>query len=313
MQKTIKELELLIIGAGAAGLSAGIYAAMLKVDTLILEDQLIGGQILDAYSVENYPGFISTTGAELMDIMHQQAEKQGAKVDEFDTIISVKLTDNEKIVETDSYIYKPKAVIIAAGMKRRTLPLPEETKFKSKGVHYCELCDGHLYEGKKIVVVGGGRAGVGAAISLTRYAQEIILIHHRDTLQAEAKVIDQLLANPKIKVMYNTEIVTLQGDKHLEQVVVENNQTKEQTTLEVPGMFVFIGWIPRTDMYAPYLDLDSQGNIIAGEDCQTKVAGVFVAGDVRSKKIRQLTTAVSDGTVAALNAEEYLGELKNSK
>ena len=313
MQKPIKELELLIIGAGAAGLSAGIYAAMLKVDTLILEDQLIGGQILDAYSVENYPGFINTSGAELMGIMHQQAEKQGAKIDEFDTISSVKLTDLEKIIETDSFIYKPKAVIIAAGMKRRTLPLPEETKFKSKGVHYCELCDGHLYEGKKIMVVGGGRAGVGAAISLTRYASEVILVHHRDTLQAEAKVQDELLANPKIKVMYNNQILELQGDKHLERVVLENTQTKEQTIVEVPGMFVFIGWIPRTDMYAPYIDLDKYGNIIAGEDCQTKVAGVLVAGDVRSKKIRQLTTAVSDGTVAAINAEEYIKDLKNKK
>ena len=313
MQKPIKELELLIIGAGAAGLSAGIYAAMLKVDTLILEDQLIGGQILDAYSVENYPGFINTTGAELMEIMHQQAEKQGAKVDEFDTILSVKLTDTDKIIETDSFIYKPKAVIIAAGMKRRTLPLPEETKFKSKGVHYCELCDGHLYEGKKIMVVGGGRAGVGAAISLTRYASEVLLIHHGPSLQAEAKVQDELLANAKIKVLYNMQVVTLQGEQNLERVVLENVNTKEQTTIEVPGMFVFIGWIPRTDMYSPYIELDSYGNIVAGEDCQTKVAGVFAAGDVRSKKIRQLTTAVSDGTVAAINGEEYLKNLKYSR
>lgn len=310
MSKPIKEIDLLIIGAGAAGLTAGIYAAMLKLDTLILEDQLIGGQILDAYSVENYPGFISATGSEIMQNMHTQAEKQGAQIDEFDTIIDIALSEQEKIVETETYIYKPKALIIAAGMKRRTLPLQAAEKFKSRGVHYCELCDGHLYDGKKIAVIGGGRAGVGAAISLTRYAKEIVLIHHGAELQAEAKVIDELKNKPQISVMYNTQVIALDGGKHLEKVTLENTVTKATTEIELDGMFVFIGWIPRTDIYAKYLKLDPYGNIITDEDCQTTFPGVFAAGDVRSKKIRQLTTAVADGTIAAINAEEYIKEHK---
>lgn len=304
--KPIKKIDVVIIGAGVAGLTAGIYAAMQKLDTLILEDQLVGGQILDANVVENYPGFTSTSGSSLAERMHEQAISLGANIDEFDSIVSVKLTDAEKIVETDRFIYHPKAVIIAAGMKRRPLPIKEETKYRSRGIHYCELCDGHMYEGKEIAVIGGGRGGVGAALSLSKYATKITLIHHGDKLAADPRTIEKLQADSKIHVMLNSEVVSAAGDGHLESLTIADLNTQKHHELKVQGAFVFVGWLARTDIYKDYIKLDAGGNIIAGEDCKTNVLGVFAAGDVRQKLVRQLTTAVSDGTIAAVMAEEYI-------
>lgn len=306
MSKKEKELDLLIIGAGPAGLTAGIYAGRLKLNTLIIEDELIGGQIKESYIVENYPGFNSISGSELVDKFQQQAINSGALIDEFDKIISVKLTDNDKIVETENYIYRPKAVIIASGAKRRELPIAEERKFHGKGIHYCELCDGALYEGKEIAVVGGGNSAVEAADFLSKYASKITLIHQFDHLQADKRNQEELFSNKKITVMWNSEITSAIGDDSLKAVIVENRISKEVSELKIDGVFVNIGMLPRTDLYREVLNLDGFGNIIADETCQTNIKGVFAAGDVRSKQFRQLTTAVSDGTVAALMAERFI-------
>lgn len=306
MNKEEKALDLLIIGAGPAGLTAGIYAGRLKLNTLIIEDELIGGQIKESYIVENYPGFNSISGSELVDKFQQQAVNSGALIDEFDKIISVKLSNNDKIIETENYIYRPKAVIIASGAKRRELPIAEERKFHGKGIHYCELCDGALYEGKEIAVVGGGNSAVEAADFLSKYASKITLIHQFDHLQADKRNQEELFNNKKVTVMWNSEITSAVGDDSLKAVIVENRISKEASELKIDGVFVNIGMLPRTDLYRDLLDLDSFGNIIAGETCQTNIKGVFAAGDVRSKQFRQLTTAVSDGTVAALMAEKFI-------
>ncbi len=304
MIKKEKKLDLLIIGAGPAGLTAGIYAARLKLKTLILEDELVGGQIKDAYLVENYPGFISITGSELIDKIQNQAINCGVEIDEFDKIISVKLTNSEKVIETKSYIYKPKAVIIAAGAKKRELTIPEEGKFHGKGIHYCELCDGHLYEGKHIAVVGGGNSALQAANFLSKYAEKITLIHELNHLQADKKNQQELFDNKKIEILWNSKIQHAIGDNKLEAVLIEN--IKETYKLDLDGIFVYIGLSPRTDLYKDYLNLNNYGNIEAGETCETNVKGVFAAGDVRTKIFRQLTTAVSDGTIASLMAEKYI-------
>lgn len=304
MDKKEKTLDLLIIGAGPAGLTAGIYAGRLKLKTLILEDELVGGQIKDAYIVENYPGFNSISGSELIDKIQEQAINCGVEIDEFDKILSVRLTDNEKIIETKSYIYKPKAVIIASGSKKRELPIPEEKKFHGNGIHYCELCDGSLYEGKHIAVVGGGNTAVGAANFLSKYAKKVTLIHKRDHLRADKKSQEELFNNKKIEILWNSKIKQAIGNERLEAVIVENE--KEAYKLELDGIFAYIGLTPRTDLYKDYLKLDNYGNIEAGESCETNVKGVFAAGDVRTKVFRQLTTAVSDGTAAALMAEKYI-------
>lgn len=304
MNKKEKKLDLLIIGSGPAGLTAAIYAARLKLKTLILEDELVGGQIKDAYTVENYPGFISISGSDLIDKIQNQAVNYGVEIDEFDKIVSVKLTNNEKIIETKSYIYKPKAVIIAAGAKKRELPISEEKNFHGKGIHYCELCDGHLYEGKHIAVVGGGNSAVQAANFLSKYAKKITLIHKRNYLRADKKNQQELFDNKKVEILWNSKIQHAIGDNKLEAVLIENE--KETYKLDLDGIFVYIGVAPRTDLYKDYLNLNSSGNIEAGETCETNIKGVFAAGDVRTKPFRQLTTAVSDGTTAALMAEKYI-------
>lgn len=306
MNKKEKELDLLIIGAGVAGLTAGLYAARLKLDTLIIEDGLVGGQIRDAYVVENYPGFNRIGGRELTDRMQEQSKLAGAVIDEFDSILSVTLTDEEKVIETENYRYRPKAVIIASGAKRRELPIPEEKKFHANGIHYCELCDGHLYEGKHVAVIGGGSSAVAAADYLSKYAGKVTLIHCLNQLQADKKSQEELFANSKVEVLWNFEVKQVIGDAILEGIVLENSETKECTELKLDGIFVYIGYLPRTEMYKDYVDIDDDGNIVAGETCETNVKGVFAAGDVRKKLFRQLTTAVSDGTVAALMAEEYI-------
>lgn len=306
MSKIEKKLDLIIIGAGPAGLTAGIYAGRLKLKTLILEDELVGGQIKEAYIVENYPGFSKISGSDLIDKFQEQALEAGVTIDEFDNIISVKLTDEEKIVETNSFIYKPKAVIIASGSKRRELPIPEEKKFHSKGIHYCELCDGSLYDGKHVAVVGGGYSAVGAANFLKRFASKITLIHRSDYLHADKISQEELLQDEKVVDMPNYKITSALGDAEITGVKLENVKTNKASELKLDGVFVYIGLVPRTDLYKNYLNIDEFGNIVADETCETNVKGVYAAGDVRTKKFRQLTTAVSDGTVAALAAEKYI-------
>ena len=305
-EKEEKKVDLLIIGAGAAGLTAGIYGARAKLDTLLLEDALVGGQIRDAYLIENYPGFSSVGGVELAERMHKQCQEAGAKIDDFDAVEAVDFSKAEKIVETTACRYLAKAVIIAAGSKRRQLPISEEERFRGNGIHYCELCDGRFYEGKEIAVVGGGSAAVGAVQHLSNYAAKITLIHRSAKLRADQKSQQALLQNPKVEVLWNSEIKAALGEKRLSGVVLENRLNGERSELALDGIFVYIGSVARTDIYKEFLELDAEGCIVAGEDCKTAVPGVFVAGDVRSKRFRQLTTAVSDGTVAALMAEEYI-------
>jgi thioredoxin reductase (NADPH) len=306
MNKTVKNIDLLIIGAGAAGLTAGLYAARLKLDTLIIENELVGGQIRDAYVVENYPGFNKISGSELTDRMQEQSKLAGAIIDEFDQVLAVKLTDDEKIIETENYLYKAGAVIIASGAKRKELPIPEEKQFHGNGIHYCEICDGHLYEGKHVGVIGGGGSAVGAAIFLTKYASKVTLIHHSTQLRADKTSQAELFANEKIEILWNSEVKQALGTKKLEAVIMENPQSQERRELKLDGLFVYIGSNPSTEIYQDYVDVNAYGNIIAGENCETNVQGVFAAGDVRQKPVRQLTTAVSDGTVAALLAEKYI-------
>jgi len=307
MEKAHKAIDVVIIGSGVTGLTAALYAGRMKLSTLVLETDLVGGQIVNASEIENYPGFTSIRGSELVEKIRQQAELFGASIDEFDKIINVELTDTKKIVETESFIYEPKVVIIATGMTRRKLPLPEESRFLSKGIHYCELCDGHMYQDKTIAVVGGGNAALDAAKFLTKYAKKLYIIHRSPVLTADVLTQENVLKNPMVEVLLNTEIRKAKGDKTLEMLELYGKTEGKTYELPVDGLFVDIGVVPNTAMFSKYINIDSAGNILAGEDCKTNVAGVFAAGDVRAKQIRQLTTAMADGTVAAILAEKYIG------
>ncbi|AJA49848.1 34.2 kDa protein in rubredoxin operon [Clostridium pasteurianum DSM 525 = ATCC 6013] len=305
--KEEKQLDLVIIGAGPAGLTAAIYAIRAKLNTLVLENELVGGQIRETYTVENFPGFNVISGADLADKMEEHAASIGVNIDQFSNIEKIKLSDDEKIIETEDVIYKVKALIIATGAKSRRLPIPEEEKLHGKVIHYCELCDGALYQGKDLVVVGGGNSAVEAAIFLTKYARNITIVHQFDYLQAQKYSQDELFKHKNVKIIWDSEIRNIVGENEIEKIVVENVKTKQKTELKADGVFVYIGYEPKTELFKDSININKWGYIETDENMETNIKGVFAAGDVRSKLIRQLTTAVSDGTVAALMAEKYIG------
>ena len=312
MSKEIKELDLIIIGGGPAGLTAAIYAGRAKLDVLLLENKILGGQVRNSFTIENYPGFKSVQGSRLADLMQEQAAEFGAVIDEFDLIEKIYLSDDEKIIETEMYIYKPKAVIIATGAVPKKLPIKGEKEFQGKGIHYCAVCDGAMYEGKNIAVVGGGNAALEEALFLTRFAEKVYLIRRYDYFRAEKSVIEEVYNNPKIEVLLNEDLIEAKGDDFLKKVVLRNTVSNEISELEVEAVFGYIGTEPKTSDVKEYVKVTEQGYIITDEDMQTNIKGVYAAGDVRDKKYRQITTAVSDATIALLNAEKYVlqGEKK---
>lgn len=308
MNKPIKELDLIIIGGGPAGLTAAMYAGRAKLNTLLLENKLIGGQVRNSFTIENYPGFKSIKGEELANVFQSQAEAFGAIIDEFDSIQRIDVSNEEKIIETETYIYKPKAIIIATGALPKKLPIPQEKEFEGKGIHYCAVCDGAMYEGKKIAVVGGGNSTLEEAIFLTRFAEKVYIIRRYDYFKAEQLLIDEAFNNPKIEILLNEDLIEARGATFLESVKLKNTKSGEISSLDVKAIFACIGTEPKSDEIKEYLNVNKQGYIITDENMQTNVKGVYAAGDVREKKYRQITTAVADGTIALLSAEKYILE-----
>ncbi|EKQ52119.1 MULTISPECIES: thioredoxin-disulfide reductase [unclassified Clostridium] len=306
MGKEKKELDLIIIGGGPAGLAAAMYAGRAKLNLLLLENEIVGGQVRNSYTIENYPGFKSIEGGDLADIFQEQARELGAVIDEFDPIQSIDITNDNKIIETESYIYEPKAIIIATGAAPRKLPIPQESEFAGRGIHYCAICDGAIYQDKKIAVVGGGNSALEESIFLTRFAEKVYLIRRYDYFKGEQALIEEVFNHPKIEVLLNEDLVAARGNEFLESIDIKNTKTQEIRNLEVNAVFGCIGTEPRTEKFKDYLKLDEQGYIIADEDMQTNIEGVYAAGDVRKKKYRQITTAVADGTIALLAAEKYI-------
>lgn len=311
MSKEIIDLDLSIIGGGPAGLTAAIYAARAKMDMVLFENQLLGGQVRNSYLIENYPGFKNVSGGELADIMTDQARELGAKIEEFSKILNVELYDDDKFIETKKYIYKPKAVIISTGAIPKKLTIPKEEKFSGRGVHYCAVCDGAMYEGTVVGVVGGGNSALEEALFLTKFASKVIMIRRYDYFKGEKARIDEVLNNPKIEVMFNWDLVDVDGDDFVNRAIIKNIQTGEEKEIELSAVFGYIGTEPKTELFKDYLRLTPQGYIITDEYMQTNIKGVYGAGDVRDKRFRQITTAVSDGTIAALSAEKYIVKKKD--
>lgn len=310
MVKEIKELDLIIIGGGPAGLTAAIYAGRAKLNTLLLENKILGGQVRNSFTIENYPGFKSIQGGKLADLFQEQAAEFGAVIDEFDLIEKIDLSKEEKVIETETFIYKPKAVIIATGAVPRKLPIKGEKNFAGKGIHYCAVCDGAMYEGKNIAVVGGGNAALEEALFLTKFAEKVYLIRRYNYFKGEQSVIDEVFNHPKIEVLLNEDVIEAKGQDFLNSVVLKNTLDGIISELKVDAIFGYIGTEPKTEEVKKYLNLNEQGYIITNEDMETNIKGVYAAGDVREKKYRQITTAVSDGTIALLNAEKYILERK---
>jgi thioredoxin reductase (NADPH) len=310
VDKEIKELDLLIIGGGPAGLTSAIYAARAKMNMVLLENQLLGGQVRTSYTIENYPGFKTIPGGDLADIMAEQAKELGAKIESFSQILKVELSHNEKVIETKKAIYKPKAIIISSGATPKKLPIPNEEKFSSRGIHYCAVCDGAMYEDSIVGVVGGGNSALEEALFLTKFASKVVMIRRYDYFKGEKSVIDEVLENPKIEVMYNWDLVNVEGENFVNKAVIKNTKTGEEKEIELNAVFGYIGTVPKTELFKDFIYLTPQGYVITDESMQTNIKGVYAAGDVREKQFRQITTAVADGTIAALAAEKYIVEKK---
>jgi len=311
MNKEVKTLDLVVLGGGPAGLTAAIYASRAKLNILLLENALLGGQVRNSFTIENYPGFRTIEGTELADRMQEQAEAVGAVIDEFDTVINVNLEENNNRVETEQFIYKPKAIIISTGAMPKKLPLQNEAEFAGRGIHYCAVCDGVMYEGKVIGVVGGGNAALEEAVFLSKFAEKVYIIRRHDYFNGERSTLEEVNSNSKIEILYNQDLVSVKGKEFVEEVVIKNTISGEEKAIRINALFGYIGTEPKTKTFKKYIDLTSKGYIITDERMRTNIPGVFAAGDVRDKEYRQITTAVADGTIAALEVEKYIKRINN--
>ena len=300
--------DIAIIGAGWAGLTAAVYARRAGKTVIVIEGESFGGQIASSPLVENYPGIKSITGLELTNGLLQQATDLGAKI-EIDRVKEVQNFPDKKILLTEFGQYEAKTLIIATGVTRRKLGLPREAELTGKGVAYCTVCDGAFFKNKVTAIAGGGNAAVRGAMYLSEYCEKVYLIHRRDQFRAEQKLVETAKKIKNIEFILNSKVITLNGEKKLASVTLENNQG-EKSELITDGLFVAIGQKPNNAVFANLLKLDEEGFIVAGEDCLTQVEGIFVAGDCRTKQVRQLTTAGADGAIAALTAGEYLDQRK---
>ncbi|QAS62065.1 thioredoxin-disulfide reductase [Clostridium septicum] len=310
-----KIFDLVIIGAGSAGLSAGIYATRAKLNTLIIEKSSPGGQITKTSEIVNYPGIRKTSGHELMEEMRLQAEDFGVKFQRAE-VNDVDLSNEVKILKTDIGEIKGRAVIIATGATPRKLGFPGEEEFAGRGVAYCATCDGEFFKGLEVLVIGAGFAACEEAIYLTRFAKKVTIIAREPDFTCAKSIGDKVKAHPKIDIKFNTEVVEAIGDDLLRSVKLINNVTYEKSEYFPPkedgtfGIFIFAGYVPQTSVFKNHIELDNFGYIITDENMQTNIKGVYAAGDLRPKSLRQVVTAVADGAIAATDAEKYIFEEK---
>ena len=306
--------DVIVIGGGAAGMSAGIYSGRAKMKTLVLEQGSVGGQAKTTNEIVNYPGVRHTTGPKLMEEMHLQAEDFGVKFAQAE-VLEAKLEGEIKVLKTTNGDYETRSVIIATGATPRTLGFPGEAEYRGRGVAYCATCDGEFYTGLEVFVIGAGFAAAEEAIFLSRFARKVTVIAREPEFTCAKTIADKVLAHPKIEVKFNTEIVEATGDELLRRVKFINNQTQETfehvaAEDETFGIFIFAGYVPQTKVFNGLVDMDKWGYIITDENMHTSVEGVYAAGDLRPKVLRQVVTAVADGAIASLEAEKYVAHQK---
>lgn len=300
--------DIIIIGAGTAGLSAAIYGVRAGKSVLILEENVYGGQILATPEVENYPGIRQISGYEFAENLYQQAIGLGAEL-KYEKAVRITEEGTEKKVMTNRGVHSGKSVILATGAKNRHLGLEREEELTGAGISYCATCDGAFYRGKDVAVVGGGSTALEDAGFLSNYCRTVYIIHRRDQFRGEDRLVRALQKKENVRYVLDSQVIRLNGEKRLESVTVKNRRTEEEQELLVSGLFVAIGQVPDNRSFSELAELDESGYIRANEDCRTKTEGIFTAGDCRTKTVRQLATAASDGAVAALAACGYLGQL----
>ncbi len=307
--------DLIIIGGGPAGLSAGLYAGRAKLRTLIIEKEHTGGQITTTAEVVNYPGIVKTSGAEMTSQMRIQAENFGVKFQTAD-VTDVDFNGDVKTIKTNIGDIQGRSVIIATGASPRKLGFPGEIEYGGRGVAYCSTCDGEFFKGLEVLVIGAGFAAAEEAIYLTRFAKKVIIVAREPDFTCAKSIGDKVKANKNIEIRFNTEVVEAVGDDLLRSVKLINNVTKETSEYYPPkedgtfGIFVFVGYQPQTDIFKNKVDMDRWGYILTDDNMKTNVEGVYAAGDLRPKMLRQVVTAVADGAIAATDAEKYVASEK---
>jgi thioredoxin reductase (NADPH) len=302
--------EVVIVGSGPAGLAAAIYAGRSQLSPLLVTGNALGGQAATTSEVENYPGFPQGIGGmELTQLMQQQAERFGARV-QMDEVVAADLRQHPFPIKTYGETYEARTLIIATGVSPRLLGVPGEDEFKGRGVSYCATCDGFFYRDKTVAVVGGGDAAVEEAIFLTRFAQRVYIIHRRNRLRAQKVVQQRAFENDKIEVVWNSIVTAVLGKETVSGVRLSNVETGEETTLAVDGVFTYIGTVPNTQLFEGQLELDDRGYIVTDQRMHTSVPGVFAAGDVQERVLRQVVTAVGSGAIAAMEAERFIAEME---
>ena len=304
-----RNYDVIIIGGGPAGLTAGIYAARAGLATLLIEREMMGGQSANVEHIENYPGFPEGIGGfDLAQLMQQQAEKFGTKV-MYGEATGLELTGkNLKVIKTNEGDFEAKAVIITGAAKRRKLGVPGEAEFTGKGVSYCATCDAPLFRDQPIAVAGGGNSAITEALHLARFASKVTVIHRRDQLRATAILQEAAFAEPKIKFLWDTVIEKVEGEDFVKRLRLSNAKTGVKSVLEAAGLFVSVGFEPDTGYLNGLVALDNEGHIVTNAEMETSVPGIFAAGDTRAKMARQVITAAGDGATAAVAAEHYITE-----
>ena len=304
--KAKKDYEVIIIGGGPAGLSAGIYTSRARLNSLLIERGVVGGRITDAELVENYPGFAEgISGAELGQLMQQQAAKYGLNIVTAE-VTGLELKNDKKVVRTTKGNFKAKAVIIASGSERGKLGIPGEKELAGKGVSYCATCDAPFFKEKPVAVVGGGNAAISEALHLAKFASKVIVIHRRDQLRATRIMEEKARAAANIEFLWDTVVEKIEGQDEVKRLKLRQVKTGKQSTLEVTGIFVAVGLKPSTDFVKGVLPLDKTGYIVTDDRMETKIAGIFAAGDIRQSSPRQAITAAGDGATAAVFADKFL-------
>ena len=301
--------DVIILGGGAAGLTAGIYTSRAKLKTLILNEGVVGGQMVLTDEIANYPGVENINGFQLARIMKKQAKTFGCTIKSNIKITRMELDTPLKTVEVNNKTtYSAKAVIIASGGLARNLNVPGESNFQGSGISYCATCDGDFFQDKEIIVVGGGNSALEEAVSLTKYASKVTIVHEFDHFQAYPSAVDEAKNNDKIHFIMESTIAAFKGEDSLKTAVIRHIPSGKESDMTIDGVFIFIGYVPNTEPFKGLIALNERKEIIADDLRKTDVDGVFAAGDCLAKRYRQVTTAVADGTIAALSAIEYVNQ-----
>lgn len=305
--------DVVIAGVGPAGMTAAVYASRANLDTLMIERGIPGGQVANTEDVENYPGFDHILGPDLSNKMFEHAKKFGAEY-AYGDISEVVDHGDYKVVKTADQEYKTRAVIIATGAEQKKLGIPGEEEFVGRGVSYCAVCDGAFFKDKELAVIGGGDSAVEEGIYLTKFAKKVTIIHRRDELRAQKIIQERAFNNDKIDFIWNTEVEKINGpDGKVSNLSLVNRETGEKSTFDVDGVFIYIGTIPLSEPFKSLDITNDEGYIPTNEEMETKIPGIYAAGDVREKKLRQIVTATGDGSIAAEAAIAYVEEMKEKE